>query len=164
MLDLLPFLPFPQLARTRPSFSSCPYPDKSKGKFSIFPIHIMVLVWFAADKMEDKAKEKSSDSVNNPRSLHVFERALRNMWYLKLYRFKQKNLWDCKLPRKPLYWFDEHRINPQLNTIVKLVQRKELDVLVDDDGGPIEVDAVATILASQALFFRCEQNPIVRYS
>ena len=88
MLHLLPFLPFPQLARTRPSLSSCPCPDKSKGNFSIFPIHIMVLVWFAADKMEDKAKEKSSDSVNNPRSLHVFERALRNMWYLKLYRFK----------------------------------------------------------------------------
>ena len=108
----------------------------------------MVLLWFAVDKMEDKAKEKSSESVKNPRSFHVFERALRNMWYLKLYSFKQKNLLDCTLPRKPLYWFDEHGINPPLNTIVKLVQRKELDVLVDDDGGPIEVDTVATIFAS----------------
>jgi hypothetical protein len=86
------------------------------------------------------------------------------MWYLKPYSFEQNNLLDCKLPRKPLYWFDEHRINPQLNTIVKLVQGKELDVLVDDDAGPIEVDAVATILASQALFFRCEQKPSIRYS
>jgi hypothetical protein len=85
------------------------------------------------------------------------------MWYLQLYSFKQKYLLDCKLPYKPLNWFDEHRINPQLNTIVKLVKRKELDVLVDDDAGPIEVDAVAIVLASQARFFRCEQNPITMY-
>ena len=124
----------------------------------------MVLVWLAADRMDSRAKEKSSESDMYPRSLHVFARALRNMWYLKFYNFEQKNLFGHPLPRKPLYWFDEHCINPQLNTIVKLVKRKELDVLVDDDGGPIEVDAVATILPSQALFFRCEQNPIIRYS
>ena len=34
-------------------------------------------------------------------------------------------------------------------TIVKLVQGEELDVLVDDDGGPGAVDAVATILTRQ---------------
>ena len=82
------------------------------------------------------------------------------MWYLKFYNFEQKNLFGHPLPRKPLYWFDEHRINPQLNTVVELIQRKEFDVLVDDDGGPVGVDAVTTILASQALLFRGEQNPI----
>ena len=59
-----------------------------------------------------QSKGKSSESDKNPRSLHVFARALRNMWYLKFYNFEQKNLFGHPLPRKPLYWFDEHRINP----------------------------------------------------
>ena len=35
--------------------------------------------------------------------------------------------------------------------IVKLVQGEELDVLVDDDGGPVAVDAVAPILTRHSL-------------
>ena len=98
------------------------WPPAIKGKIceglmeilnlSVTKIHIMVLVWRAADRMASRAKEKSSESVKNPRSVHVFARALRNMWYLKFYNFEQKNLFGHPLPRKPLYWFDEHRINP----------------------------------------------------
>ena len=160
MLHLFPFLPFPPLTKTFPCLSSCPCPDKSKGQFSIFPINIIVLVWLAADKMDSRAKEKSSESVKNPRSLHVFDRALRNMWYLKTLNVEQKNLFGSHIPCKPLYWFDEHCINSQLDTVIKLVQRKVFDVLVNDDWGPVEVDAETTILASQAVLFRGEQNPI----
>ena len=43
----------------------------------------------------------------------------------------------------------------------KLKHTEELDVLVDDDGGLVVVDAVATILASKAVFFRCEEDPSI---
>jgi hypothetical protein len=52
---------------------------------------------------------------------------------------------------KSLYGFNEHGINPELVTIAELVQGEELDVLVDDDGGPGAVDAVATILTRHSL-------------
>ena len=50
----------------------------------MLPIQIIVLVLFAADKMDSKATEKSWEAVGNPRSLHVSASALRNMWYLHL--------------------------------------------------------------------------------
>jgi hypothetical protein len=44
-------------------------------------------------------------------------------------------------------------------TIVKLVQGEELDVLVDDDGGPGAVDAVATIFTRQSGLLCLKQDP-----
>ena len=44
-------------------------------------------------------------------------------------------------------------------TIVKLVQGEELDVLVDDDGGPGTVDAVAPILTRHSLLLTLKQLP-----
>ena len=43
--------------------------------------------------------------------------------------------------------------------IVKLVQGEELDVLVDDDGGPGAVDAVATIFTRQLGLLGLKQDP-----
>ena len=43
----------------------------------------------------------------------------------------------------------------------KLKHTEELDVLVNDDGGLVVVDAVATILASKAIFFRGEEDPSI---
>ena len=49
----------------------------------------MVLVLFAADKMDSKAIEKSLEAVGNPRSLDVSASALRNNWYLHLCQQKK---------------------------------------------------------------------------
>ena len=43
--------------------------------------------------------------------------------------------------------------------VVKLVQGEELDVLVNDDGGPGAVDAVATILTNQSGLLAFKQHP-----
>ena len=43
----------------------------------------------------------------------------------------------------------------------KLKHTEELDVLVNDDGGLVVIDAVATILASKAIFFRGEEDPSI---
>ena len=55
--------------------------------------------------------------------------------------------------------FYEHSINPELVAIVKLVQGKELDVLVNDDGGPGAIDAVATIFTRQSGLLCLKQDP-----
>jgi len=47
---------------------------------------------------------------------------------------------------KSLYGFDQHSIYPELDTFVMLIEGKELDVLLNDDGGPGVVDAVSPIL------------------
>ena len=53
---------------------------------------------------------------------------------------------ECdKIPGQPLYGFDEHGIHSQLVSVVELVTGEKLDVLVNDDGRPGAVDAVATI-------------------
>ena len=44
----------------------------------------------------------------------------------------------------------------------KLKHTEELDVLVNDDGGLVVVDTVATILASKAIFFRGEEDPSIK--
>ena len=44
-------------------------------------------------------------------------------------------------------------------TIVELVQGEELDVLVDDDGEPGAVDAVATIFTRQSGLLGLKQDP-----
>ena len=47
-------------------------------------------------------------------------------------------------------------------TIVKLVEGEELDVLVDDDGGPGAVDAVATVLTRHSLLLAFKQRPFIK--
>ena len=41
---------------------SCPCEGRSMGQLTIFPIHIMVLVWLAADNTDSSAKENSKDA------------------------------------------------------------------------------------------------------
>ena len=44
-------------------------------------------------------------------------------------------------------------------TTAKLEERKELDVLIDDNRRPSAVDAVPTVLARQSQLFSLKQNP-----
>jgi hypothetical protein len=64
-------------------------------------------------------------------------------------------------PGKPLYRFYQHRINPQLMFLVKLVQSEELDVLVNDDRGPCLVDTVATIFTRQSGLLCFKQDTVI---
>ena len=63
------------------------------------------------------------------------------------------------LPCKSLYRFYQHSINPKIKSLVKLVQREELDVLVDDDGGSTIVDTVPTIFTRKSGLFIFKQDP-----
>jgi hypothetical protein len=84
------------------------------------------------------------------------------MWYLWQSQISQSQE-DRRInnvPGKSLYGFNEHCINPELVTIVKLVQGEELDVLVDDDGGPGAVDAVATIFPRKSRLLGLKQDPM----
>ena len=51
-------------------------------------------------------------------------------------------------PCEPLYRFNQHGINPELQTIVNLVVVEEFDVLGNNDGRSVEVDTVAPIHSS----------------
>ena len=47
-------------------------------------------------------------------------------------------------------------------SLVKLVQGKELNVLVDDDGGPGLVHAVATIFTRYSGILSFKQDPFIQ--
>jgi len=57
-----------------------------------------------------------------------------------------------------LYGLYQHPIDPQHESLVELVEGEVLDVLVNDDGGPGVVDAVATIFTRKSAVFRLEQR------
>ena len=61
-------------------------------------------------------------------------------------------------PCESLYGLYQHPINPQHESLVELVEGEVLDVLVNDDGGPGVVDAVATIFTRKSAVFRLEQR------
>ena len=63
------------------------------------------------------------------------------------------------LPCKSLYRFYQHSINSQWSSFLKLVQREELSVLVNDKRRPCVVDAVATILVGDVLLLREKESP-----
>ena len=61
-------------------------------------------------------------------------------------------------PCESLYGLYQHPIDPQHESLVELVQGKELDVLVDDDGGPGVVDAVVTIFTRKTGLLSFKQS------
>ena len=64
-----------------------------------------------------------------------------------------------KLPSQSLYWFDEHSIYSQVKPVVELVQGEELYILVNDNGGPGTVDAVAAIFTRYSGLLCFKQDP-----